>query len=345
MITMQDVAQRAGVSKATVSFVLNNRQRADGTISEDTRQRVMEAANELGYRRNELARSVGAGKSRMIGFLACDLAYEPVARMMAGALTEAQENGYTLKVLKMKELAIDDEAIQSCIELRLSGVMAVYQNEASVHHLYKEMSRYNVPVAVLDNTFSLPWGVRIVSDDAQGCHMAIEHLVSLGHKRIACITAAPFIPSAVLRADGYRAAMKHFGLSVPDDFLVWGTEWDVESAVAAARQLLSPSSDRRPTAIFCAGDLMAMVTIREARKIGLKLPDDLSVVGYANFSMAALSDPALTTVAQPLEEMGRTAVRELMSYREGGHLAEEETSEHVIATQLIVRDSTAPPKA
>jgi DNA-binding LacI/PurR family transcriptional regulator len=248
----------------------------------------------------------------------------------------------------MKEMSIDDEAIQHCIELRLSGVMAVYQNESSVHQLYKEMSRYEVPVAVLDNTFALPWAVRVVSDDADGCRLAIEHLVSLGHCRIACITAAPFIPSAVLRADGYLAAMKAFGLDVPDDYLKWGAEWDVESAVKAARELFSLDPDSRPTAIFCAGDLMAMVAIREARKAGLRLPEELSVVGYADFSMAALCDPPLTTVAQPFEEMGRRAVRELLDCRKGEDLQEQlkkATSECIIATRLVVRESTAPPPA
>jgi DNA-binding LacI/PurR family transcriptional regulator len=344
MITMQDVAQRAGVSKSTVSFVLNNRQRADGTISEDTRQRVMEAASALGYRRNELARAVGAGKSRMIGFLATDLAYEPVARMMAGALTEAQDNGYTLKVLRMEHMSIDDAAIQHCIELRLSGVLVVYQEEGSVHRLYQEMSQYKVPVAILDNSISQPWAARVISDDVEGTRLAIEHLVALGHQRIACISGAPFIVSAVVRADSYRAAMTEFGLAVPDDYIAWA-DWEIEPARRAARQLLNLPAKRRPTAIFCAGDLMAMVAIREARKMGLRIPEDLSVVGYADFKMASLCDPALTTVAQPFEQMGQIAVQQLWSYGKGDEPGREKTNECIVPTQLVVRDSTAPPAA
>jgi LacI family repressor for deo operon, udp, cdd, tsx, nupC, and nupG len=152
----------------------------------------------------------------------------------------------------------------------------------------------------------------------------------------------------VLRADGYRDAMKAFGLEAPDDYLKWGAEWDVESAVKASRELLSLSPERRPTAIFCAGDLMAMVAIREARKAGLRLPEELSVVGYADFSMAALCDPPLTTVAQPFEEMGRRAVRELLDCRKGEDLQEQlkkATSECAIPTRLVVRESTAPPPA
>jgi DNA-binding LacI/PurR family transcriptional regulator len=116
-------------------------------------------------------------------------------------------------------------------------------------------------------------------------------------------------------------------------------------AQRAACELLSLPAERRPTAIFCAGDLMAMVAIREARKVGLRIPEDLSVVGYADFKMASLCDPALTTVAQPFEQMGQIAVQQLWSYGKCDEPALEKTNECIVPTQLIVRDSTAPPVA
>lgn len=338
MITMRDVADKAGVSRSTVSFVLNNRAREDGTISDETRLRVLEVASELGYRRNELARAVSAGKSRMIGLLTHQSAYEPVARVLEGALIEAENYGYTLKVLRMQRDDVREDDIRRCVELRLAGVIVMYNEEVSSPHLHQQLLDYNIPVAIVDNTLKGNWEVRVLSDDREGCRLAIEHLASLGHRRIACISGAPHIPSAVIRAEAYREAMTNLGLAVPANYVVWGG-WEIELARIAVQQLLQMSEAERPTAIFCAGDLIAAVAMREARKAGLRVPEQLSVVGYANFQMAEITDPPLTTVVQPFEEMGRVAVRHLLGWHE---CKQKNETVEVVSTRLVVRESTAP---
>jgi LacI family transcriptional regulator len=367
MLTMTDVAREAGVSRSTVSFVLNKRY--EGVyISEETRQRVLSAASALGYRRNELARAVVTGKNRVLGFLACSPEAELVARMLAGALDEAEAQGYSIKVLRLQNNVVDHATIERCAELRLAVVIALYLNENRLEYLHQEMARYGIPVATLDDSLPHPWGVRVISDDKQGCRLAIQHLVELGHRRIALISGRADAGSAILREQGFREVMEEFGLPVPDGYIQHGN-WACERTEVAARALLEHPAGR-PTAVLCAGDLMAMVLMRVARRQGINVPEDLSVVGFDDIAAAEAADPPLTTVAQPFQEMGRLAVRRLIetverwnSATERGILSDvnkitpqqsgkiemdstlaprkELVVEEVLPTRLIVRDSTA----
>lgn len=151
---MRDIAEKAGVSRPTVSYVLNER-REGVFVGEETRRRVLEAARELGYRRNELARAMVTGRNRMLGFLAALPEAEATARMMAGALDEADAHNYTLKVLRLSGRTLEDAVIERCVELRLAGVLAIYLDAESLERLHIEMSRHCIPVAVLEREDAL----------------------------------------------------------------------------------------------------------------------------------------------------------------------------------------------
>lgn len=346
MITMRDISIRAGVSRSTVSFVLNGKHSIMG-VNEETRQRVLQTAEELGYRRNELARAVVTGKNRVFGFVIRSemMESEVAARILGGVMDEAEASHFSVQMIRLSG-ENDEEIIRRCVELRPTGVLGIFVALEMLQHLQQEMSRFRIPVAVLDSVPPLEGGSRILSNDIEGCRQAIAHLKDLGHQRIAYIGGDPKTVVSRLREEGYRQAMSEQGLPILPGYLETGF-WNQEKIDQAARRLFQ-DLPVAPTAIFCADDKTAMVACRTIRKMGFALPEDVSVVGFANLVPAAYCDPPLTTIAQPFHEMGRSAVRRLLCLAEKVDQGEDISAtydEEMLPTQLIVRESTAPVKS
>ncbi|MBV9848946.1 MAG: LacI family DNA-binding transcriptional regulator [Armatimonadetes bacterium] len=350
MITMSEVARRAGVARSTVSHVLSARHGGNVRIPEATRQRVLQAARELGYRPNALARSVRTGKSRMIGYLVDDPRYEPYWNTIIGALGEAEREGFTLKLLSVTDETLE-QRIEQCIELRLSGlIVRVSQDKRP---LFEEADRAGIPVVTVDESDPQPFGLRVAADDALGIREALAHLAGLGHHRIAFISSGFHRQRDPQRTPPreamFRAEMAARGLDVPEGrvtyetMLVYGREAGIglgASTVLAATDALLEHPDGRPTAIFCWRDETALVALRACRLQGLRVPEDISVVGFSDIIAARLSDPPLTTCQSPWEEMGRTAMRRLI------HAQGEEFNPSpraiLIPSGLAVRQSSGP---
>ena len=348
MVTMGDVAARAGVSQATVSFVLG------GTsdrlkISSQTRERVLEVARELGYQRNQIARAMVTGKSRIIGVLTAPQASENIINILAGAMETASQNDYLLKVLHLSYNGIDDATIARCLEWRLAGALIVGLSEEAHTRLHDAFREYKIPIAVIDNVPTTEWGVRIRSDDEEGIRQVISHLTALGHRNIAFIGGRPGFLSG-WREQSFRAALADAGLSAPTHWIRHSSWVDQKIIEVEVRALFQESRDTLPTAVVCSADTIAMVVLRIARALGLRLPGDLSVTGYANGSLSEYADPPLTTVDQSFYEMGRVAAVQVIGFAERGD-AERNTMEVAdgrdikIPTRLIERGSTAPPSA
>lgn len=340
MLTMRDVAERAGVSQATVSLVLNRRSESVG-INEATRQRVLQTAEEMGYQRNELVRAIVTGKNRMMGFLVWRPEYEPVARMLAGALDEAEEHDFTIKVLRLRDHEIDRRTIQRCLQLRMAGVIVVKMPRQPLDYLHDEMQKHGIPVTTLGSSFTQEWGTRVAAHNTLGCRMMVEHLHGLGHRRIAFIGGNRLDAAGALREDGYRTAMEEFGLPVPSSYVVEGQWRVVETSQAASQLLQGPESE--PTAIVCASDEAAMTVCRTLRLAGRRVPEDISVTGFTDLKTSELFDPPLTTVALPFEAMGHAAVRLTLARIRQGEKRDDPVEE-VLPPELKVRDSTAPVK-
>lgn len=339
---MKDIAGRAGVSRPTVSAILNDR-RSVG-ISSETRRRVLEVAESLGYRRNELARAVVTGKSRMIGYLAGDPHREHIARTMVGAVDALDAHGYTLKLLRLQGEEHDVHAVHRCIELCLSGIIIVHPGDKRwLDYVHVEMERRSVPIAIVDSSLRYPWAIRVITDDEEGARLATSHLIGLGHRRIAFIGGTRQSPVSNLREAGYLSALSDAGLPSTAEDIKYG-EWDPSLTHAVALSLLSRSDGERPTAIFCASDNMALVVLRTARELGFTAPRDLSVVGYGCLELTDLADPALTSVAQPFEEVGQAAVNLLVEQIEKPSGDRDMLMpEQIVSTHLVVRQSTASP--
>lgn len=340
IITMADIAREAGVSRATASYVLNDRDTAV-RISMETRQRVLDAAKALGYRRNELARAVVTGKNRVLGVLARNPGPEPKARLLEGVLEEAGASGYFIKLLHHPKQEDVREVARRCVEQRLAGIIVMRPSQIALGELYEELEHYQMPIVLVDDTLSQRGAITVTSDDVQGCRLAVEHLVALGHRHIALLEGRRE-PNPLLRESAFRQAMADYGLSKPDQYIAYGN-WSQEQTEQLTTELFHQRRSH-PTALFCsAGDAFAAVAIRALRRIGLRVPEDVSVIGYSDLLLATCLDPPLTTIAQPFQEMGRVAVRHLLALLEGqAEISVNQPLNSLLPTQLVVRQSTGP---
>ncbi|MFI7616232.1 LacI family DNA-binding transcriptional regulator [Nonomuraea terrae] len=323
--TIRNVAERAGVSKSLVSLVL----RGSPHVSEHRRQAVLQAARELGYRPNAVARSLVEGRTHLVGALVADLHNPFYAEFLDGLQESLHGDGLRMLIGNSQwDPAFEDEAVEAFLELRVDGLVLL--GIAPTSETLVEATSYTPAVVVGERDIQLD-GVDIVVDDDQlGARMAIDHLVELGHKRIAHIESR-----RASRCEGYLVAMRRHALA--PYIMVEAAESDEDGGRAAATALLT--RDPRPTAIFAANDVVALGVLSAASELGLRVPEDLSVVGYDNTHLSASHHISLTSVDQPRRAMGRSAAA-LLSDRIGDPGKAARLRE--IRPELVVRRSTGP---
>ncbi len=325
-VTIRDVAASAGVSVATVSKVLNERY----GVAADTYARVRAVIDELGYEASLVAQSLRNHRTNVIGILVADL--EPFStELLKGVADTIRASDFELVVYSAGGRTGDHVGWERRYLSRLSGTLidgAILVTPTVVD------VNYGAPVVAVDphtGPSALP---TIDSDNLRGAQLATEHLLELGHRRIAMLTGRPDLQSAQLREQGYRQAMAAAGVPV-DERLVQVGAYDPAISAEPARQLLAAPD--RPTAIFAANDLSAITTIEVAGEFGLRVPEDLSVVGFDNIPESALATPPLTTVDQPIRKMGQRAVDLLIQLIRG----DSDPDTHItLDTSLVVRQST-----
>jgi LacI family transcriptional regulator len=315
-VTMRDVAEAAGVSISAVSLVINNKPGA--RIGEDARQRVQQAIEELGYRPNALAKDLVSGRSRFIGLVADAIATTPFAgQIIHGAQDEAWRHGYVLLVANTEENAdAEHEAIAMMLEHKVRGILysTWYHREVDLPAGLTESE------CVLVNCFAAADLPAVVPDEVEGGRTATGLLLEQGHRRIGFLNTTTPSPARDGRLVGYRKALADGGID-PDPSLVIDVQPDAEGGYGAVEELL----DRQVTAVFCHNDRVAMGLYDGLRERGVRVPDDLAVVGFDNQEViAAHLRPPLTTVALPHYELGVAGVRVLLgleSADEGGRLS------------------------
>ena len=315
--TMSDVARAAGVSRTTVSFVLNDGERANN-VSEATKVRVREAAGTLGYRPDGLARALAAKSTDWYG-LVTEIVTDPVAaHVIRGAQDEAWRQRRFLLIACAGDgepearLALEGLAAEMLLEQRVAGILyaATWHRAVSVPDLLRELP--TVLVNCFDADGELPC---IIPDEVGGGRKATERLIRAGHERIGYINLDPTIPAAIGRLKGWRDAHEAAGLTPHDDLIVDG-DATADGGYAAALALLDHPSP--PTAIFCANDRMSMGAYDAIKERGLRIPHDIAVVGFDNQEViSGYLRPPLTTVALPFEQMGALGVRTLDALASG----------------------------
>lgn len=304
-ITMRDVAKAAGVSVATVSVVLNNKPGA--RIGDDARRRVQEVVAELGYRPNMLAKTLANGTSRFIGLVADAIATTPFAgQIIHGAQDEAWKNGYVLLVANTDgNKAAEDEAIAMMLEHQVQGILysTWFHREISV-----PPSLHRTTTVLVDCFASGSGLPAVVPDETQGGRTATEGLLAAGHRRIAFINTTTPSPAQSGRLAGYRSALEAAGIAY-DDSLVFPALPEQEGGYASTAGII----ESKVTAVFCHNDRVAMGLYDGLREQGLRIPDDIAVMGFDNQDViAAHLRPPLSTVALPHYELGAAGVRMLL---------------------------------
>lgn len=325
-VTIRDVAERAGVSVSTVSKVLNQRY----GVSAATLARVQGVIAELGYEASLVAQSLRNTQTNVIGILVADL--EPFStELLKGAADAIRGTGYELVVYSAGGRVSDHVGWERRYLSRLSGTLV--DGAVLVTPTVVDVN-YGAPVVAVDPHTGPSEFPTIDSDNLKGAQIAVEHLLELGHRRIGMLTGRPDLQSARLREEGYRSALAAAGVPADEDLVRLGA-YDSDVSLASAHELLALPN--RPTAIFAANDISAIATVDAAADLGLRVPDDLSVVGFDNVPESALSSPALTTINQPIREMGQRAIELLVRLIRG----EPASATHVtLATNLVVRQST-----
>jgi LacI family transcriptional regulator len=334
MITIADVAERAGVSKMTVSRVINN----SGYISQPTRARVEQAIADLGYIPNALARSLRFKQTRTIALIVTDITNPFFTTVARGVEDMANEQGFSVIFCNTDE-APDEEAqyVNVLLQKQVDGLLLVPTGGAA--EIVEFLNDHTVPFVLLDRRVP---GVEVDvvrCDSEQGAHDIVRHLLDLGHRRIAALGGSARITSSLDRVNGYRRAMLDAGLS-QEAHRAYFTSFTVEGGYQAAQQALAERPG--PTAFFATNNFIAIGAMRLLKERGLRVPDDVSVVSFDGLPADMVLDPFLTVIEQPAYEMGRQATHLLLDRLHGrGPAAPQEI---LIPTELIVRRSSAPPR-
>jgi LacI family transcriptional regulator len=328
-ITIARIAREAGVSVPTVSKVINGR----SDVAPETRRRVEAAIREHGYRRTERA-----VQSQLIEVLFHELESSWALEIIMGVEKVARANQLAVVLSEMQGRRTPGRGwIEGVLARRPTGVIAVFSNVSEV--VRSQLRTRGIQLVIVDPTGEpLHDTPSIGATNWSGGLTATRHLLGLGHRRIGVITGPNEIMCSRARLDGYRAALDAAGVAVDPELIRHGA-FHVQEGIAEGRALLRLPD--RPTAIFAGNDLQAFGVYQAAREMRLHIPEDLSVVGFDDLPVARWVGPPLTTIRQPLNEMAQSAARLVLSLARG----EEPPQPRVeLATELVVRESTAPPR-
>lgn len=333
-VTRDDVAKKAGVSTATVSYVINNK----NNISEETKKRVQAAINELNYKPDMIARSMVTKETKQLSIILNDIANPFYSEIVLGFENLAMEKGYFVNVCTgYKNLT---KYLESFIERRIDGVfMAAIPYKFDVKKMYELVNSGIKVVMFGDSKADTEIISSIENDHIKGMDLAIEHLKKLGHKQIAYVSGFGLEQRFDKRLEGYLKAVKKYDVSEEEGLIVTNSkepyDTNIETGMRLTNKLLS--TGQCFTAIVCTNDLMAFGAIEALRQKNIIVPEDVSVVGIDDIGMAKIWSPKLTTLRVPKQDTGRKAFEFLYSNIKNGS-----TQYHINGLELIVRESTGP---
>jgi LacI family transcriptional regulator len=332
-VTIVDVAAEAGVSFGTVSRVINN----DVHVKQETRERVLDTMQRMGFVANRQARSLAGGKSNSIGVLVPDLGTEYIGEITRGIDSEVSLTGLDL-ILYTTHRAASKEAnyVANLAEGMVDGLLLVLPRNPTDY--IGTLTRRNFPFVLIDHQGTGQDCPAVGATNWQGAYNATEYLVKLGHTRIGFITGSMDLGCAGDRLDGYRSALRTHHVPDAPELIYEGAFFQPDGFAGASALLDLPAP---PTAIFASNDVMAMGAMDAVRNRGLRVPADVSIVGFDDIPQASLIRPALTTIKQPLEKMGRVATQMLLELL---RQPQKEAGRIELPTELIVRDSCQAPR-
>jgi LacI family transcriptional regulator len=304
MATISEVAKKASVSRATVSHVINNTR----YVSEDTRQRVKQAIDELGYRPNILARSLRLGQTHTLGLILPDSSNTFFAEIGRGIEIAAFESGYNVILCNSDEDPQKENLyIDVLTKKQVDGIILTSTSRQG--DALRSLNKLQIPIVLLDREITGLTLDTVLTDNKAGGLIATNHLISLGHQRIGCITGPSSTAPSAQRVIGYQQALDEAGIPYAES-LVRSGDFHASSGLVMGNELLSMAEP--PSAIFACNDMMAIGVLRAASERGLRVPGDLALVGFDDIELGSFTNPALTTIAQPKLELGSKAIQFLL---------------------------------
>lgn len=332
-VTARDVAKKAGVSVATVSYVINNGPRP---VTEGTRQKVLDAIRELGYRPNRIARGLTLNRTETIGVVVSNIANNFIGEVIRGIDSVLRPNNYSIFVCNTdEEIELERHFLNLLLGQRVDGIIAAATSRQwDVLGVAEEI---HTPIVFVDRKFDGLAGPFVGVDNLKGAYQGVEHLVKCGHQRIGMIAGYPRLSSIQERQRGFHQAMADNGLSVDPEWII-ESSLTVDDARLAARRILSAQTP--PTALFANTNLLALGTLLGIKDIGLKCPDDVALIAFDDHPWAEVCDPPLTVIRQPAMKIGQEAAKLLLKRIDG---SETENTQVILPSELVIRNSCAGP--
>lgn len=327
-VTIKDVAAYAGVSYQTVSRVINQK----GEVSEATRRKVLAAIEELHYRPSAIARSMASQRTRTLGLITADFSDYFFTQVIIGAELEARKHDYFFMLASTQRQLADEPAyLRLFTERRVDGILFARPSTEEDNRHIVSLIRQGVPLVT--TAYHVPGEKLIVVDvdNVDGGLQATEHLVALGHRKIGMIEGPPRWKSVDDRTEGYKLALAKAGIPF-DESLIEAGDWSYKSGYEAMKRLYAKAP--QITALFAQNDRMAIGAMRALQEAGRRIPDDIAIVGYDDIPVASYTNPPLTTMHQPMQEVGRVAARLLIESIEKPDVNKEIV---LLKTRLVVR--------
>jgi LacI family transcriptional regulator len=332
-ITIYDIAKVLSLSPATVSRGLKDHP----AINSKTRKRIMDTAKEMGYRSNSFASNLRMQKTHTIGIIVHELKSQFISSVLSGIEKVMTEAGYDLIIGHSSETYRKEAAnAHNLFHKRVDGLIASLAFDTTDLDHFDPFVKKGIPVVFFDRVEDLSFGTRVVIDNVRAGYEATSHLAAQGCRRIAHITANLGRNVYAGRFKGYQQALSDFGLPYDPD-LLFVNDLSEASALRTARQILS--REIRPDGAFITNDFFAAVFLQTLKEEGVRVPEDLAIVGFNNDAISKIIHPKLTTINYPGEEMGEQAARSLLEQLSGGSSART-TDTIIIRSELIIRDSS-----
>lgn len=330
MVTIYDIAKKANCSAMTVSKVINN----NGKISETTRQRIRQIMIDMNYVPNSNARSLVLQQTKLLSLLIADITNPFYTTLTKGAEDAAKQLGYQLLFSNSDESIIKEkEYIETVLSARVAGVMIAPVGDPSLEHL-KLLEQYGIPFVLIDREVPGVNADTVMGDSKEGASKLTEHLIELGHRRIAMINGHLEASTARYRQEGYKEALLLNGIQW-DEQLMMEMEFNPKNADEHIEKLLD--LQQPPTAIFAANNLIALAAIRSLRRKGYRVPEDMSIVCFDDLEADYVLDPFLTVASQPAYEFGAIGIQTLIDRIQGN---QEQTRHVILPSKLILRGSS-----
>jgi DNA-binding LacI/PurR family transcriptional regulator len=334
--TIKDIAKQAGVAHTTVSRAL----RGSPLIAADTAERIQRIAAELGYHPSAAARSLKTNRSQVLGVIVSHIADPFFSEILQGIDDEAQQHGYCLFFAAAQHDPQREQAIVKTMrEHRVDG--AIICSTPFSPEQSQQLLAYNIPIVVINNQAAEDYRYSIYHDDVDGSQQITQHLITLGHRRIAYLGNALSGRTNHERMSGFRQSMQAAGLPIPSGYIYAVPGGDPENGLVGVNHFLSLPV--HPSAIFCFNDLLAIGAIQALHRAGLGVPEDCSVAGFDNITFSGYTYPSLTTFDQPKRQIGSEAARLMLALLSPQDNLPPAQRIQVLKGRLLPRGSTAPP--